>query len=557
MNVVEIEDFWWRYPSRLEWTLRGISLTVMEGEIVGIIGPSSAGKTTLCLCVSGILFKVTRGEHKGSLRVFGLDAANASVRELSNHVALVLQDPDVQFVTMKVFDEVAFALENAGVPRDELIQRVEEALEFVGMREYASKPPHELSGGQKQRVALAAAIAKRPKLLIIDEATSDLDPVGKREVLEVVERLRDNYKTTVIIVDHNTDELAKFADRVVVMNEGKILLEGHPRYVFSRVNELERIGVRVPQLAMLAVRVGLTNGSLPLTVSEAFNALRPLRGLLRVNETEETDNKYKTPVAQFIDVWYEYGDGTVAIKGLNLSIYEGEFLAVMGPNGSGKTTMAKLLTGLIKPTRGHVLVMGLDTRKASPSQLAALVGYVFQNPDHQLVCNTVRDEVALPLRLRGVGGEELENRVSWALETVGLSGLENEAPYFLSKGERQRLALATVLAVKPRLLIVDEPTTGQDEKNSRRIMEILSKLNANGTTVIVITHDVRLVCEYAKRVAVLSGGRLVALGSPRSVFSMHFGNLEEIGLDVPPLAKLMLKLVGKPAFTLKEVVIHG
>jgi len=557
MRAVEVRGFWWRYPSGRGWALRGVDLEVEEGEVVGIVGPSAAGKTTLCLCVSGVAFRVFRGEHRGELRVFGLDVASTSLRDLSERVSLVLQDPDVQFVTMRVFDEVAFALENMGLPREEVLRRVEEALEFVGMRGLAHKPPHELSGGQRQRVALAAALAKRPRLLIVDEATSDLDPVGKREVLEVIERLRDEHRVTALIVDHNTDDLARVVDRVVVMNEGRVVLEGEPRAVFSRARDLEELGVRVPQVAALAARVGLTNGSLPLTVEEALSAMAPLRDRLSVEEGGDGAVGGGRSVAELADVWYEYEDGTLALRGVSLEIPEGDLLAVVGPNGSGKTTLAKLLTGLLKPTRGVVRVMGMDTRSVPPSRLARLVGFVFQNPDHQLVCNTVREEVELPLRLQGLEGEEVEGRARWALRAVGLEGLEDEAPYFLSKGERQRLALATALAVRPRLLVVDEPTTGQDERGSRAIMELLSRLNAEGVTVVVISHDMRLVCEYARRVAVLNEGRLVAVGHPRRVFTELLDRLPMLGLDAPPLARLTRQLLGKPAFTLSEVVVHG
>ncbi|MCX8179994.1 MAG: energy-coupling factor transporter ATPase [Thermofilaceae archaeon] len=556
MKAVEIRDFWWRYPSRREWTLKGIDLNVQEREILGIIGPSSAGKTTLCLCISGVAFRITRGEHKGVLKVFGLEVPSTSITELSQHVSLVLQDPDVQFVTMRVFDEVAFALENSGLPRDEILERVREALEFTGMMEYANKPPHELSGGQKQRVALAAAIARRPSLLIVDEATSDLDPVGKREVFEVVERLRDAYRLTAIIVDHNSDDLTKFADRIIVLNEGKVAREGDPRSVFSKVEELTPFGIRIPQVAMLLAKAGFVDGAIPLTVDEALKVLRPLEHRIAVSESLDNGAEVRLPSAQFVDTWYEYEDGTIAIRGLNLKIMEGDFMAVVGPNGSGKTTMAKLLTGLLKPSRGIVLVEGLDTRNTSPSKLATIVGYVFQNPDHQLVCDTVREEVSLPLKFLRLNSEEIEKRVEWVLEAVGLKGLEDEAPYFLSKGERQRLALATVLVVKPRLLIVDEPTTGQDERGSRRVMDVLTELNKTGVTVVIITHDMRLVCEYAKRVAVLNRGQLIAEGPPKTVFSKHLDDLDKIGLDAPPLAKLMSKLAGRPAFTLNEVIIH-
>lgn len=556
MNAVRVENLWWRYHASGEWTLKGLDLEVEKGEFVGIVGSSGAGKTTLCLLIAGVLSKSVKGECKGRVEVFGKDALRTSIRQLSEDVAVVLQDADTQFVTMRVLDEVAFPLENIGLSREEILERVSEALEFVGMKGYKWKSPHELSGGQKQRVAIAAALAKRPKLLILDEATSDLDPLGKREVLRVVSKLREESDVTAIIVDHNTDDLVRFVDRIVVLDRGRVVACGDPRDVFCRVEQLKTIGIRIPQSAEVVFKLGATNGKLPLTVEEAVKALTPLRERLCLLERDAREIPPRSEkVVSFADVTYVYEDGTVALNGLTLDIWKGEFLAVIGPNGSGKTTMAKLIVSLLKPTSGRVEVLGLDTRTVSPSALAPKVGYVFQNPDYQLVCDTVYEEVAFPLRQLGFDEKEVKERVEWALASVGLKGLETLPPFFLSKGERQRLALASALVVKPQLLIVDEPTTGQDERNSRMIAELLLQLNKSGVTLVVITHDLRLVSEYAERVAVLNDGRLVAAGPTREVFTEHLETLVSIGLEPPPVIMLMKELLGRLALTVEEVVL--
>jgi energy-coupling factor transport system ATP-binding protein len=556
MSAVSVEDLWWRYHASSEWTLKGVDFEVEKGEFVGIVGPSGAGKTTLCLLLAGVLSKSVKGVCKGKVELFGKDALRTSVKQLSEEVAIVLQDADTQFVTMRVLDEVAFPLENFGLSREEILERVSEALEFVGMSGYEWKHPHELSGGQKQRVAIAAALAKRPKLLILDEATSDLDPLGKREVLSVLRKLREGYDVTAVIVDHNTDDLVEFVDRVIVLEGGRVVADGDPRAVFSRIEQLRTIGIRIPQPTELAFRLGAANGELPLTVEEAVKALTPLKDRLRLLDGEVLENPSRSErLVSFTDVTYVYEDGTVALNGLSLNVWKGEFLAVIGPNGSGKTTMAKLMVSLLKPTSGRVEVMGVDSRALSPTMLFSKVGYVFQNPDYQLVCDTVYDEVAFPLRQLGIDEKVVKERVQWALVSVGLNGLEETPPFFLSKGERQRLALASVLAVKPQLLIIDEPTTGQDERNSRRIAELLVQLNKSGVTIVVITHDLRLVSEYAERVVVLNNGRLVTAGSTRKVFTEHLETLASIGLEPPPVARLMKELVGRPALTVREVML--
>jgi len=559
MKAVEVESLWWRYASSNRWVLREVNLEVEEGEIVGILGPSGAGKTTLCLSLSGIIPHGIRGELRGSVKIFGVDTSSSSIKELARHLGVVFQDPDTQFVTMRVLDEVAFPLENFGIERSEMLRRVKEALEYTRMWELRDRYPFELSGGQKQRVAIASMLARRPRLLILDEPTSDLDPVGKREVFEVLARLRDEHGITMIIVEHNTEDLVKYADRLVVLKDGEVIAEGDPRSVFSKAEQLERLGVHVPQGSKLALKIsrklGELNGYVPLTLEESAKYLSKFRSYLRVNRRESLLVGGK-PVIEFRDVSFVYEDGTLAVKNVNLEVLEGDFLAIIGPNGSGKTTIAKLMTALYKPTRGVVEIFGEDSRDLSASDVALRVGYVYQNPDHQLFCNTVYEEVAFALRNMGLDEGEVRQRVEEMLGFVGLSGFEDVPPYFLSKGERQRLAIAAVLAMGPQVIIVDEPTTGQDEQQSRIIMELLARMNRAGRTVVVITHDMKLVAEYARSVALVRDGEVLAVGPTRKVLA-DLELMGRAGLEPPQVVRLSQMVLGEPALTVEEVEVYG
>ena len=559
MKAVEVRGLWWRYASGRGWALRDVSFELEEGEMLGVLGPSGAGKTTLCLSLAGVIPHGIRGVMRGRVRVFGRDTSRAMISDLARLVGVVFQDPDTQFVTMRVLDEVAFPLENMGVERGEMLRRCEEALRATGMWELRHRYPFELSGGQKQRVAIAAMLARRPKLLILDEPTSDLDPVGRREVFEVLARLREEHRVTLIVVEHRTEELLKYADKLLVLRGGEVVAYGRVEEVLADVERLKSAGVRLPAAAELALRVfkrpAVLDGRLPVTLEEGVRVLQAARSRMRVRRREERTRAGAKPVIKLVDAWYVYPDGTAALRGVSLEVYRGELLAVIGRNGSGKTTMAKLMVGLYKPTKGRVEILGEDSRGLKASDVALRVGYVYQNPDHQLFCETVYEEVAYALFNAGLPREEVDRRVVNALKQVHLNGLEEERPYFLSKGERQRLALAVVLAMDPEVLIVDEPTTGQDPAQSREIMELLRGVNARGKTVVVITHDMELVAEYASRVAVLSEGRLLAVGPPRAVLADE-ELMSRAGLEPPQIVELSLRLFGEPLLSVEEVVVR-
>jgi len=552
--IIRVENLWWKYNTGREWVLKGVDFSVAKGEIVGIVGPSGVGKTTLCLCLTGLIPREVRGIIKGRVLINGMDTSTTPLPEIIKKVGIVFQDPETQFVTMKVLDEVAFPLENFGFPRDEILKRAEEALRVTRMIEYSDKYPFELSGGQKQRIAIASMLARRPEILILDEPTSDLDPLGKQEIFSVLSELRRRYNVTLIIVEHDTEKLARFADRILLLYDGRIIEQGPPREFFKNVPFLIEKGVYPPQVTEVFHRLDSLNQEfLPTTLEEAFKILDNLS--VRDSSLPSFPRKRKQsgdPIIVMEEVEYVYPNGTKALKGVNLKIREGEFVAIIGQNGSGKTTLIKHIVGLLKPTNGIVKVFGIDTRHINISRLAWKIGYVYQCPDHQLFCTSVYEECAYALRNAGMSEEEIRERVSRVLEIVGLSGLEDVPPYFLSKGQRQRLAVAAVLAMEPEVIVVDEPTTGQDFVQSKGIMNLLKKLNESGRTIIVVTHNMRLVAEYAERVIVLKEGRVIADGDVREVMG-DFELLRSTFLNPPQVTVLARKLVPVTVLTVEEM----
>ncbi len=518
--VVKVENVWWRYEGKKDFTLKGVNFNVQEREIVGIMGPSGAGKTTLCLTLNGIIPQRIPGEFKGRVTVLGKNTLEYDVSEIASDVGLVFEDPEMQFVMSTVEDEIVLGLERLNLTREEIRERLEWALELVDLpKNYLSKRPLELSGGEKQRVAIASILALQPKLLILDEPTSDLDPIGKEEVFRTLWRIRDELGITIIIVEHESEFLAKFTDRIVVLEDGKVVLEGTPEEIFSKIDKIKRLGIRPPQVTEISYKLNLK--PLPLDL-ECFTKLF-MEKYDKLKVKHFTLPKLAIPESEVVvecsNVHFIYPDGTYALKGVNLKIHKGEFLAIVGPNGSGKTTLAKIICGLLKPTKGEVLVFNQRPWEVPKYIMCRKVGYVFQNPDHQLFNQKVYDELAFGLRLLQVSDEEIEARVNRLLDKLKLKALKDEHPFFLSKGERRRLALGSILALEPEILIVDEPTTGQDYGMCFELMNLLKEYNSMGKTVILISHSIPLIVEYVDRLIVMCNGRILAEGDPHEVLA--------------------------------------
>jgi energy-coupling factor transporter ATP-binding protein EcfA2 len=549
MNIIEINDFSWRYPSFVgeanPWALDGLTLEIRAGEVFGITGPSGAGKTTTCKAIMGILphavkipFQAINQHVRGRICVLGdivteVDAAanpdtsgqaKGAIRGkgvMSPRVGMVQQDPENQFLKMSLLHEVTFGLQLLQLPPYEIEVRAKEALEMVGLGrlwpQAAYIHPADLSGGQKQRVAIASFLAMRPEVLILDEPTSDLDPAGKQEVIATVGALRNRHDLTVVLVEQDPAILAQFCHRIALVAQGRVELVAEPQEFYSRLELLEQKGVHAFEVTYIAHKAGLAlNQTAPITVSQAMEMLP--RGLR--HPLPETSSSPGEPLIEVKELWFRYEDGTVALKGADLTVYRGDFMALLGQNGSGKTTLAKILNGIHTPWRGIARILGRDTHHRSVrSQLPRSVGYVFQNPDHQLFTRRVDEEVAYGLRHLGLEPPAIETRVREALEVVGLWPLRHEDPLFLGKGQRQQLAVAAVLAMQPEIIIVDEPTTGQDYRMVTSIMHLLRELHQQGKTILIITHDMRLVAEYCLQAAVLREGKTIFTGTPRQLFS--------------------------------------
>ncbi|GER90818.1 ABC transporter ATP-binding protein [Dictyobacter vulcani] len=557
-SAIKTTSLWWRYPTFSEkagaWTLRAIDLDIKQGECFGITGPSGAGKTTLCRALMGIIPHTTRltkeqqpHHYRGQVDILGEPVTPETAT--SHKIGMVLQDPENQFLRMSLLHELALGLQIQGVSQEEILQRIYIALQWVGLQKLWHGAlylhPSDLSGGQKQRIAIAAFLALRPEVLILDEPTSDLDPVGKREVIETIARLRQDYQMTVVLVEQDSDILATFCDRIALLHEGRIQLQAPPAEFYAQQDILERCGASVGELARISWLTNHTyQGRPPLNLAEAEAAFEPVikqRQLVSILPIA-TPTTQAEAVVQAKDVIYNYGDGSLALKGVNLTLYRGEMLALLGPNGSGKTTLAKIIAGIYRATGGQLHVFGQDAaRRKVRSRLPGSVGYVFQNPDHQLFCRKVSDEIEYGLKNLGIDARKRRIIVEETLEAVGLTSYADEDPLFLSKGQRQRLAVAAVLAMGPEILVVDEPTTGQDHRSILGIMSLLCELQRQGKTILVITHDMTLVAEYCQRVVAFRDGELSFTGTPAELFN-SVEILQRTGLRPPAAAALATRL---------------
>ncbi len=565
MSIIEVKDFWWRYPSYLgenyPYSLRALNFEINKEEFFGIIGPSGAGKTTLCYALTGIIphvFKPPLGKEaeyvKGEIRAFGqtltkVESAKdestgfvtdkiVGMAQTAPRMGLLLQDPENQFLRMDLLHEIAFGMEMLRLSPDEIESRAKEALEIVGLG--ALWPvadlvhPSELSGGQKQRAAIASFLALRPEVLVLDEPTSDLDPEGKLSIIKAIDTIRKEYKLTIILVEHNPEVIQKYADRVLAIDKGEIVAYGTIEQVYSQMKLFEEHGLYSSDIARIGYNANLQyNNRVPFTIDEIMSSL----GERRLNSfaLEEERIKVGEEIIGIKNLNFWYDDGTYALRDVSFAIKEGEFVGLIGQNGAGKSTISRIIAGLYRKYKGSVRVLGKDLRdKKVVERIPEYVGYVFQNPDHQLFMRRVYDEVVYGLKNLRVSQSEMDERAKEALAAVGLNGKTDEDPMFLGKGEKRRLTVASILAMQPRVMIVDEPTTGQDYRMSEDIMQLLEKLNNQGTTIVAITHDMTLVSEHTKRVIVMYHGGVIFDGSTRAFFSNE-GLLEKAAI-IPPLA---------------------
>lgn len=548
-----LENVTFAYASSDKPALKNVSFSIKPGEYVVVMGRTGAGKTSLTRCLTGAIPHFFTGRISGKAYLFGYDPAQTGPAENADRVGMVFQDFESQLFSTNAELEVAFGAENLGRSREKLREAVNSSLKMAGLEGFENRNPATLSGGEKQRLAIASILAMAPPLVILDEPSTDLDPVGKREIFDLLATIREGNRP-VILVEHEI-EAARRADRIVIMRGGEICREGASQEIFRDPGLLLDHGIRPLDGVRLLCALG--DNKPPLTVEEQIDRLKHTGRAPRDEEykaLEDDDAKkaalYGEVLYDLRDLHHSYAAGKESLNGINLSIRKGEFIAVLGQNGSGKTTLAKHLNGLFKPTTGEALFKGRKVTDRPLSAVAREVGFVFQDPDHQIFSSTVGDEVAFAPRNFGFAENEIARRVKKAIESTSLTGYEDKDPFHLTKGERQRVAVAGVLAGEPEALILDEPTTGLDRDEQVRIMELLKKLNSEGHTVIIITHTVWVAAEYAHRTVLLAGGHVIADGPTRKVFGMD-GQLR-IARVQPPDITAIGKAFGKVFLSVEE-----
>jgi energy-coupling factor transport system ATP-binding protein len=542
MDAIHITNLRFSYPATIPGgspvkALCGVDLTVSSGEFLALMGPVGSGKTTLCLALNGAIPHVVDGDMEGQVSVLGRDTRATAMGHLAMQAGLVFENTETQLFSATAADEIAFGLEAAGLPPGEIEQRIDDALDVVNLAGFRQRNPRTLSGGEQKRLALACVLAMRPRLLILDEPTAGLDNSGRYRVLAAVDRLRQAWGgMTVIMATQDAEAAARFADRVVVLQQGRVALSGSPEHVFSQVDQIDAWGLDMPQLARLAHRL-----QRPI-VFAPDDAIRLWADLPRPDQRpHHTLPNPKPPARPTIEVRslsHAYPDAArPALYDVTMDVLKGEWLAVIGVNGSGKSTLLKHLNGLLHPTSGTVRVGGHDSRTRQVGELADTVSYLPQNPDHSIFCATVSDEVAYGPRQLGLKGSELDARVEETLRGLQLTEMAHHPPAVLGYGLRRQVALASVLSMRAPVLALDEPTTGLDRGTIVRLMDIVSQRHLQGTTVIMISHDLQLVARYAQRVIVLHQGSMVATGDTQEILS-DIGLIRSSGLEPLPVTLL-------------------
>ncbi len=557
-SVIELRDVSFSYADGAARALDHVSLSIGAGDFVGIIGPSGAGKSTLAAVMSGAIPHHFSGSLYGETLVDGHDTCEVSLTDISRVVGSVLQDIDTQMVASVVEDEMLFGLENFGVPHDQIERRMTDALDTVGIADLRDREIATLSGGQKQKVAIAAILALAPRVLVLDEPTAALDPASSRLVFDTLRKVNEVAGVTVIVIEQKVALLCEYCGRVLVMSEGRLALAGEPHEVFRHADELRAMGVDSPRVARMANSLahdGLIPAGEPcLHVDEAkrlvaglvaphhptpaaekgaesagpaagvtgsAEASAALAGPARVASRHVPAPRERAadavPVVELADVNFAYPDGGASVDHLDMRVYPGELVGVVGQNGAGKTTLTKLLNGLLHPSSGTVRIAGLDTSEVPTSRIAAHCATLFQNPDRQICKDTVLEEIAFGLTLHGVARDEALARARRAAERFGLPC--DEAPFSLSRGQRQMVALASVVVLDPDVVLLDEPTSGLDYRECMTVMQTVCEMAERGCAVIMVCHDMEVVSDFAERLVVMADGKILAKGDSARVFA--------------------------------------
>jgi energy-coupling factor transport system ATP-binding protein len=518
--TLHFEKVSYRYPGTDAWAIHDLDLTIHPDESVLLAGASGSGKSTLCRASIGLVPHFHQGQLMGRVLLEGLDTRQHPVYQLFRHAGLVFQNPDAQLFNHSVEAEVAYGLESLGLSPFDIAERLTWVEKFLGLESLIKRSPHTLSGGEKQRVALAAILALRPRILLLDEPFTHLDPEGAEQLRATLRLIRAE-GIALIIVEHRLHEIITDVDRLIILHQGKRMMDGSPHHVLS--GDISTYGLNLPPLVRLFRSLGWRKT--PFSIQEALreidaNDFSP-QVLLNFREENSIAIGFPTsslaPVVEAEDLWFHYKDDPI-LRGVHLRLNQGECVALIGRNGAGKTTLAKHLNGLLKPDRGWLKVLGQDTRKTSVSKLARHVGFAWQNPNDQLFRTTVREEILTGPRVLQTYDPGWCNRL---FERLGLGPLLDRSPFSLSEGQKKRVSFAAALAPQPGLIIFDEPTAGQDDPFRRELAELIHQLQRERRTVVLVTHDLEFAAQHAGRWLILAEGQIIADGSPDAVMANH------------------------------------
>lgn len=534
--IIEFSNFTFQYYTQAEPSLYNINLRIYSGEKVLILGPSGSGKSTLIHCLNGLIPFAYKGEITGSLKIKGFETRELDIFKLSKFIGTVLQDSDAQFVGLTVAEDIAFALENDNIPIEEMRIRVEEAARLVGMEKFLESSPFELSGGQKQRTTIAGVLVDNVDILVFDEPLANLDPATAKKTIEIIDDLHKNLRKTIIIVEHRLEDvLHKPVDRIVVLNDGRIVADMNPHELVSS-NVLVTCGLREPLYvaALKYAGVDIHNQKTPGYIhtlkmdTEDKNKVKnwyKQNLIADIRKNVETNLSLDKPLLKIENLCFSYEKGKQVLKNINLEVSKGEMISIVGKNGAGKSTFAKVLCGFVKEDSGNIYFKQREISSMSIKERAQIIGFVMQNPNQMITKSTVYDELALGLRLRGIDETNVERKIREISKVCGLYGVLKWPISALSYGQKKRVTIASILTLEPEILILDEPTAGQDFSHYSEIMDFLDELNSLGVTILMITHDMHLIMEYTDRTIVFADGEIIADTKPSAILTnMHLVN---------------------------------
>lgn len=536
--MISFKNFSFKYNNVVDKTLKNINLTINKGEKVLIVGPSGSGKSTLSHCINGLIPFSYNGEIEGELIIDNIKPYEESLSDVSKKVGTILQDQDSQFIGLSVGEDVAFNFENNAMPLKEMKVKVIDALELVNMVDFIDHSPYELSGGQKQRVSLAGVLGSDAEVLLFDEPLANLDPASGKEIMQLINDIHEKTNKTIIIVEHRIEDvLEQPFDKVIVINKGKVQGFGTPDEILKS-DLLKNNGLREP-LYLEAMKLAGCDISGSENLKDLTNIDEKNKEVLKNWFNNETSNKdsiiKEEKILEVKNLAFSHDGIKNTINDVSFHLNKGEILAVLGNNGAGKSTLCRLITGILKPQKGSIFLNNQCIDSWSIKQKGSAIGYVMQNPNQMISQHMIKDEIALGLKCRNYSKEEIDKKVEEVLKICGLYPYRNWPVSALSYGQKKRVTIASILAINPEVIILDEPTAGQDYKHYTEFMEFIKELSAQGISIILITHDMQLTLEYCHRAVVLSGGEKIADDKPSNILTdeniIKKANLKETSLS--------------------------